>query len=150
MVKLPYCSPNVLAPQFTIKCCVTRQSKFNMFLNWILKTYMTDVLRTSPERPIIWSPERPATESRRRPVDFPIYNFWIFAFAVKNSNSCLKQRLLHLKNTFLKSNHQFSCWPPKSPLNVPWRSRMLGHLEDLQGVSPGRRVPSGSLVEFLT
>ena len=28
---------------------------------------MTDVPRTSPERPMIWSPGRPATGSRRRP-----------------------------------------------------------------------------------
>ena len=56
-------------------------------------------------------------------------------------NSCVKQRLLHLKNTFL-SNHQFFCWFPKSTLKVPWRSRTLGPLGDLQGTSPGRRVPA--------
>ena len=93
-----------------------------MFLSWILKTYMTNVSRTSPERPIIWSPWRPATVSRRRSVDVPIYNFWIFVFPVKYSYSRVKQRLLHLKNTFffIKSSF-FVLVPyesPKSPLKV--------------------------------
>ena len=61
---------------------------------------MTEVLGTSPERPIIWSPGRSATGSRRRPEDVPIQNFCIFVFPVKNSNRCVKQELLHLKNTF--------------------------------------------------
>ena len=95
-----FSSPNVSQPRFTIKSWVTCKSKFNMFLSWILKTYMTDVLRTSPERPIIWSQGRPTIGSRRRPVDIPIHIFWIFVFPVKTSNRCVKQRLLHLKNTF--------------------------------------------------
>ena len=82
---------------------------------------MTDVPRTSPERPIIWSPGRPATGSRRRPVDVPIQNFCIFVFPVKNSNRCVKQGLLHLKNTFfIKSS--FFCWSegsPEGPLEFP-------------------------------
>ena len=61
---------------------------------------MTDVPGMSSERPIIWSPGRPATVSRRSPVDVPIYNFCIFVFRVKNSNRCVKQELLYLKNTF--------------------------------------------------
>ena len=93
---------------------------------------MTDVPRTSPERPIIWSPGRPATGSRRRPVDVPIQNFCIFVFPVKNSNRCVKQGLLHLKTLF-SLNHQFFCWSPKSPLKVPWTYRTLGLLGDLQG-----------------
>ena len=133
--------------QFTIKSSVTCQNKFNMFLSWILKTNMTVVLRTSPECPIIWSPERPATGSRRCPVDVPIYNFWIFVFPVKNSNSCVKQRLLHLKNTFL-SNHQSFCWSLKSPLKVPRRSRTLGPLRDLQETSAGRHVAPGVFLKL--
>ena len=94
-----------------------------MFLSWILKTYMTNVSRTSPERPIIWSSGHPTTVSRRLPVDVPIYNFWIFVFPVKNSHSRVKQRLLHLKNTFfffIKSSF-FVLVPyesPKSSLEV--------------------------------
>ena len=30
------------------------------------------------------------------------------------------------------------------PLEVPWQSQMLGPLGDLQGTSPGRRVPAGN------
>ena len=37
------------------------------------------------------------------------------------------------------------CWSPESPLKVPWRSRTLGPLGDLQGTFPGRRVPAGWL-----
>ena len=37
------------------------------------------------------------------------------------------------------------CWSPESPLKVPWRSRTLGPLGDLQGTSPGRRVPAGNV-----
>ena len=77
---------------------------------------MTDVPGTSPERPIIWFPGRPATGSRKRP-----------------------------QKTFFLLNYQFFCWSPKSPLNVPWRSQKLRHLGDLQGTSPGRRVPAGLL-----
>ena len=77
---------------------------------------MTNVPGTSPERPIISSRGRPATQSRRRPVDVPISNFCIFVFPVKNT---------------------------KDPLKVPWRSRTLGSLGELQGTSPGRRVPAG-------
>ena len=39
------------------------------------------------------------------------------------------------------------CWSPESPLNVPWRSRTLGPLGDLQGTSPGRRVLAGKAAE---
>ena len=86
---------------------------------------MTDVPGTSPERPIIWSPGRPATGSRRRPVDVPIQNFCIFVFPVKNSNRCVKQGLLHLKNTFFIKSSIFLL-VPQSPLKVPWRSQTLG------------------------
>ena len=61
---------------------------------------MTDVPGTSPERPIIWFPGRPATGSCGRPLDVPIYIFCIFVFPVKYSNGCVKQELLHPKNTF--------------------------------------------------
>ena len=138
MFKLPYCSLNGLLPQFTIKSWVTCQSKFNMFLSWILKTYMTDVPRKFPERPIIWSPGRSATGSRRHPVDVPIYNFWIFVFPVKNSNNCVKQKLLHLKkHFFIKSSTFF------------WRFLTLGPLGDLQVTSPGRHVPAGYVLSAI-
>ena len=92
---------------------------------------MTDVLGMSPERPIIWSPGRPETGSRSRPVDVPIQNFYIFVFPLKNSNRCVKQKLLHLKSTFfIKLSFFFVV-----PLRVPWRSRALGPLGDLQGTS---------------
>ena len=117
---------NFLLPQFTIKRWVTYQNKFiNMFLSWIYKTYMTNVPRTSPESPIIWSPTRPVTGSRRRPGDIPIYNFWIFVFPVRKSNECVKQRLLHLK------------------------AASTGPLGNLQGTSPGRRVPAGNWSNFI-
>ena len=102
---------------------------------------MTDVPGTSPERPIIWYSGRPATGSRRRLLDVPIEKFCTFVFPVKNSIRCVKQELLPLKNTF-SLNYQFFCWSPKSPLNVPWRSRTLGPLGDLQETFPGRRVPA--------
>ena len=104
---------------------------------------MTEVPGTSPVRSIIWSPGRRATGSRRRPVDVPIQNFCIFVFPVKNSNRCVKQELLHLKNTFFIKLSFFFCWSPKSPLKVPWRSRTLGPLWELQGTFSGRRVPVG-------
>ena len=46
-----------------------------------------------------------------------------------------KTKTIASKNTFFifSLNHQFSCWFTKSPLKVPWRSRMFGPLEDLQG-----------------
>ena len=40
-------------------------------------------------------------------------------------------------------NHQFFCWSPKSPLKVPWRSKTLLPLGDLQGTYPERRAPAG-------
>ena len=105
---------------------------------------MTNVPGTYPERPIICSPGRSATGSRRRPVDVPIQNFCIFVFPVKNSNRWVKQELLHLKRTFfIKLSFFFLCCSPKSPLKVPWRSRTLGPLGDLQGTSPECRVPAG-------
>ena len=104
---------------------------------------MINFLETSPESPIIWSPGRPVTGSRRRPVDVPIYNFCIFVFPVKSSSRCVKQELLHLKNAFFSLHYQFFCWSPKSPLKVPWRSRTLEPLGNLQGTSPGPRVPAG-------
>ena len=85
---------------------------------------MTDVPRTSPERPIIWSRGRPATGSRTRPVDVPIQNFRIFVFPVKNSNRCVKQELLHRKNTFF-INLSIFCWSPKSPLPVKNSNRCV-------------------------
>ena len=71
------------------------------------------------------------------PVDAPIWNFCIFVFPVRSNNRCVKQELLHLKNIF-SLNYQFFCWSPKSPLKIPWRSRTLGPLGDLQGTFPGR------------
>ena len=103
---------------------------------------MTDVPGTSPERPIICSPGRPATGSCRRPVDVLIQNFCKFVFSVKNSNQCVEQYSLHLKSTFF-IKLSFFYWSPKSPLKVPWSSRMLGPLGNLQGTSPRRRVPAG-------
>ena len=64
--------------QFPIKFCVTCQSKFNIFLTCIKKTCMTDVPRTSPERPIIWSLERPATGSRG-PSHLELLNICFFS-----------------------------------------------------------------------
>ena len=106
---------------------------------------MTDVPGTYPEHSIMWSLGRPATASRRRPVDVPIQNFCIFVFPIKNRNRCVKQGLLQLKSTFFIKSPFFS-WFPKSPLKVPWRSRMLGPLGDLQVMSLGRRVPAGGSV----
>ena len=107
---------------------------------------MNDVPGTSPERLIIWSPERPAAGCRGRPLDFPIYNFCKFIFPVKTSNRCVKQELLHLKDTFFI---KFFCWPPKSPLKISWRSQTLGLLGDLQGTSLGRRVLAWKLFNFI-
>ena len=101
---------------------------------------MTDVPRTSPERPIIWSPGRPATGSRRRPVDVPIQNFCIFVFPVKNSNRCVKQGLLHLKNTFFIKSSIFVLVPLES-LECPHGG---SERQDLQETSPGRLVSAGS------
>ena len=106
---------------------------------------MTDVSWTTPERLIIWSPGHPTTESSRRLVEVPIYNFWIFVFPVKNTNRCVKQGLLHLKNTFFIKSSIFVLFP-KSPLKVTWRSQTLGPLEELHGTSLGRRVPGGSML----
>ena len=47
------------------------------------------------------------------------------------------------KKHFFLSNHQFFCWFPKDPLKISWRSGILRPLGDLQGTSPGRRVPAG-------
>ena len=102
---------------------------------------MADVPGTSPKRPIIWSPGCPATGSCRCPVDIPIQNFCIFVFPLKSSNRRVKQELLHLKNTFFIKLSIFFV----GPLRVPQRSWTLRPLGDLQGTSPGRRMPAGSL-----
>ena len=114
------------------------ECKFNMFVSWIVKTYMTGVPQTSPEHPIIWSPERPATGSRRHTIDVPIYNFWIFFFPVKNSNRCVKQRLLHLKNTFFTKSSIFLLVLYKSPegsLEVPDIRTFRGPSRNVPGTS---------------
>ena len=69
----------------------------------------------------------------------------IFLFPLKNSNRCVKQGLLHLKNTFFIKSSIFVLFP-KSPLKVTWRSQTLGPLEELHGTSLGRRVPGGSML----
>ena len=99
---------------------------------------MTDVPGTSPERPIIWSPGRPTTGSRRRPADVPIQTFCVFVFPVKNSNRCVKQELLYLKNTFFIKFSIFVLVPSESP-ECPGR-------QDLQGTFRGRNVPAGSII----
>ena len=84
------------------------------------------------------------------PVDVPISNFCIFVSPVENSHRCVKQGQLHLKDTFFIKSSIF-CWSPKtpkSPLKVSWRSQSLGSLGGLHGMSPGRRVPAGLLVEM--
>ena len=106
---------------------------------------MTDVPETSPERPIIWSQGCPTTGPRRPPVDVPSQNFCIFVFPVKSSNRCIKKELLHLKNTFFIKLSILLLFH-KSPLKVPWRSRTLGLLGGLEGMSPGRHVPAGKTV----
>ena len=53
------------------------------------------------------------------------------------------QRLLLLKSTF-SLNHESLYLSPEGPLKVPCRSRNLGPLENLQGISLGRRVPAGN------
>ena len=68
---------------------------------------MTNVLGTSPERPIIWSPGRPATGSRRRPHLELLH----ICFSNKNSYRCVKQGLLHLKNTFFTKSSIFLLVP---------------------------------------
>ena len=78
----------------------------------------------------------------------PIQNFCIFVFPVKNSNRCVKQELLHLKNTFFIKLSIFLLVPYKSP-EVPWRSRTLGPLGDLQVTCPERRVPAGYFTDHL-
>ena len=98
---------------------------------------MTDVPRVFRECPLIWSLRRPAIGSRRCPEDVSIQNFLNIFFPVKNSIRCVKQGLLHLKNTF-PLNHQFLGWSPESPLKVPWKSWTLGTLGDFQRTSPGR------------
>ena len=95
---------------------------------------MTDVPRTSPERPIIWSLGHPLTGSRRRPVDVAIYNFWIFVLPVKNSNRCVKQRLFPLKNPFFIKSSIF-CWSPEGPLVVPDIRTFSGPSEYVPGTS---------------
>ena len=69
---------------------------------------MTNVPRTSPESPIIWSSGRPATGSCRRPVDIPILNI---CFSSKKSNKYVKQKLLHLENTFFDEIINFFVGP---------------------------------------
>ena len=91
---------------------------------------MTDVPGMSPERPIIWFSRRPVTGSRRRSVDVPIQNFCIFIFPVKNSNRCVKQDLLHLKN-FFSLSYQFFCWSLKSSLEVPDVRTFRGRSRDV-------------------
>ena len=99
---------------------------------------MTDVPRTSPERPVIWSQGRPATGSCRRPMDVAIQNFCIFVFPVKNSNRCLKQELLHLKITFSLNYDFFLLVPQESsegPLEVPDVRTFRGPAEDVPETS---------------
>ena len=67
----------------------------------------------------------------------PIQNFCIFGFPVKNSNRCVKQELLHLKNTFFIELSIF-CWFTKSSLKVAWRSPGGPGRQDLQGTLRGR------------
>ena len=53
-----------------------------------------------------------------------------------------KTRTISSKKTLFSLNYQLFCWSPKSPLKVPWRSRTLGPLGDLQGTFMG---PSGDI-----
>ena len=96
---------------------------------------MTDVPRTSLERPIICSQGRSATRSRRRPR-LELLNI---------CSSCKKQKQICNIRTITSEKQFFHkiinfCI---GPLRVPWKSRTLGPLEDLQGTSTGRRVPAG-------
>ena len=90
---------------------------------------MTDVPRTSPELSIIG----PLGVPLLGPIDAPwtstFTTFEYLFFQSKKCNRCVKQRPLHPKKTHF-------CWSPKCP-------QTLGPLGDLQGTSPGRRVPAG-------
>ena len=119
---------------FTINSWVTCQSKFNVFVTWIWKFYSTDVPRTSLEHLIIWSWGHPATESCRRPVEIPVWNFWIFVLSVKIRNRYVIQALLLLK-TISSLNHQFWYWFHESSLKDPSRSQALRPLRDVPGRS---------------
>ena len=46
-------------------------------------------------------------------------------------------------------NHQFLYRTPEGPLKIPCRSRMLEALGDIQGISPGLRVPAGLFASLL-
>ena len=74
---------------------------------------------------------RLATGSRGRP-HFELLNN---CFSSKNSSTCVKQRLLHLKNSVFIESSNF--------VLAHWRSRTLGPLVDLQGTSSGRHVLVG-------
>ena len=103
---------------------------------------MTDVPGTSPERHIIWSPGCPATESCRRPVDVRIQNFCIFVFPVKTSSRCVKQELLHLKNTFSIKLSFFLLIPQESPEGPP-EVLDVRTFRRSSGYVPRRRMPAG-------
>ena len=97
------------------KSWVTCQSKFNVFVSWIWKTCLTDVPWTSLERPMIWPLGHSAFGSCRRPVDVPVYKFWIFVLPVKNRNNYVIQGLLLLKSNFFIKLSVFVLVPWGSP-----------------------------------
>ena len=83
---------------------------------------MTDVPRTSPERPII---------CRGRP-QLELWN--ICFFSVKIRNRCVKQGLLHLKNNFsIKSS--FFVLVPEGSLEVPDVRTFRGPSGNVPGTS---------------
>ena len=129
-----------MLPPFTIKSWVTCRE-----LNQ--KTCLTDVLRISLERLIIWSPGRPTTGSRRCPIDVSVEKFWIFVLPVKSKNRYVIQGLLLLKDIFFIKLSVFVL-VPENPLKVPFRSRMSETLGNFQGMSVGRRVPAGLRLEI--
>ena len=96
---------------------------------------MTNSPRTSPECLIIWSLGRSATGSRRRP-HLQLLNI---CFSSKKQYQLCKTKTIASKKTlFLVKSSIF--------LLVPWRSRTLRPLGDLQGTSAGRCFLAGYLV----
>ena len=72
---------------------------------------MDNVLRTPPELPIIWSLGLPATGHVDVPWTSLFRTFEYLFLPVKNSNRCVKQGLLHLKNAFFIKSSTFVLVP---------------------------------------
>ena len=80
---------------------------------------MTDVPRTSPERPIIWSLGRLTTGPVDVPWIFPFRTFEYLFFPVKSNNTCAKQGLLNTFFIKLSIIVLVALESPEGPLEVP-------------------------------